>query len=162
MHQLFFAVRRAFHCSNQMLSRVLQGYGLTPARFDLLFAIKQFVDGLPQSQLRRLFGVSGPTTSKMLCALEARGLVARTRAPRDRRVLHVRLTALGRRIITRAQRLLRDSGAADLAAESCATPRWWNPAVVFEAVDTFDSALRFFRQHLDDRACFFYPWHPDD
>ena len=62
--------------------------------------------GMPdrQSSVRRVLGVSRATVSRMLHALEAKGLVTRERAAGDRRQVIVRITGAGARLVQRIVR----------------------------------------------------------
>jgi DNA-binding MarR family transcriptional regulator len=88
---------------------------MTPARFDLLYLVRQvglvgrpyldpLVGGRSQKAIVRILGVSRQTVSKMLNRLEQLGWVARTRALDDRRTRNVVLTKEGLRRIWRAMR----------------------------------------------------------
>ena len=94
MHALFFEVKTA-HLSVQTVARRLaQMIDLTPARLDMLVAIKrvQPFPGARQDELRRILHVSTSNVSRMVRSLEQRGWVARTRDEEDRRTWRVRLT----------------------------------------------------------------------
>lgn len=55
-------------------------------------------DGLTQRELSRRVGTMEPTTLSAILAMEKRGYVRRARNKKDRRKLHVYLTAKGRSI----------------------------------------------------------------
>jgi DNA-binding MarR family transcriptional regulator len=166
MHALFFATKRAFHGILRITRRPLGCYGLTPARFDLLYALSRG-EGLAmrQSILRRILGVAASTVSRMLKSLEALGFVSREREPYgDSRQRLVRLTALGDDIVESAESDLVSSGAAELAL-ACALgcSRWFDEeGTVFVAMCSLESHLRSMRQAFGDHATLHYPWHPDD
>jgi DNA-binding MarR family transcriptional regulator len=90
-------------------------HGLTPLQLDLLTAVA----GGPPPQptvglLARELGVTQPTITDSVGTLEAKGLVARARSPRDRRQTHVTLTRSGRALIVDvvvADRVLADTVA---------------------------------------------------
>ena len=67
--------------------------GLTPQRVDLMHLAREF--DLSQRQLAERLCVSTPVVSRMLAALERRGLVYRVEDPRDRRNKFTRLTRDG-------------------------------------------------------------------
>jgi DNA-binding MarR family transcriptional regulator len=81
--------------------------------------------GLPRSagELATAAGVSPPTATRMLDALERSGLVRRARADHDRRCVHVELTAAGaaaarakrRRINARREQLFASLSAEERA-----------------------------------------------
>jgi hypothetical protein len=66
MHAIFFGLKRAHHGTLCITRSVLAAMGLTAARFDLLYAVMTSREGLAQSALRKLLGVSRATVSRML------------------------------------------------------------------------------------------------
>jgi DNA-binding MarR family transcriptional regulator len=76
--------------------------GLSPERLSILsvltFAGPKTVTELAEAEL-----VSPPAISRILNGLEADGHVARERSSEDRRVVHVRVTRAGKRIIDEAR-----------------------------------------------------------
>jgi DNA-binding MarR family transcriptional regulator len=132
MHATFFATKRAFHGILRMTRGPLACFGLTPARFDMLYVLYTPTHHwCLQSAMRRLLGVSAPTVSKMLRSLQELGLVKRERYLLDGRERIVELTPAGLRRVQAAHDELVASGAAQLA---------------------LDCALAFPKQH-DRRAC---------
>jgi len=71
---------------------------LSYAQCGLLFGLADRGE-LSASELAALAGVAPGTATQMLDSLEAGGLVERTRADRDRRVVLVSLTAPGRELV---------------------------------------------------------------
>jgi DNA-binding MarR family transcriptional regulator len=55
-------------------------------------------DGLTQRELSRRVSMMEPTTATALESMERRGLISRTRNPKDRRKINIRLTDRGRRL----------------------------------------------------------------
>jgi DNA-binding MarR family transcriptional regulator len=70
--------------------------GITIAQWTLLRPLEER-DGIPVGELAAGAGVTAPTASRMLDALEREGLVARAHSATDRRCVAVTLTAAGRR-----------------------------------------------------------------
>lgn len=103
MNYYFFAMKRAFHATLRVTRDVAAAFGLTPARSDMLYAIFRAPGHarprgrgeLTQRELREKLGVSAPTVSRMVRALESLGFVERRRSYRDRRTLDVQLTDFG-------------------------------------------------------------------
>ena len=85
VHNIFFGLKRAHHGTLRITRKLLAAFGLTAARFDLLYAVKKERRGILQSALRKVLGVSRATVSRMLASLEELGLVRRTFAKQDRR-----------------------------------------------------------------------------
>jgi DNA-binding MarR family transcriptional regulator len=163
MDSIFFGLKRAHHGVLRITRRALKDVGLTAARFDLLYAVHRR-RGLPQSQLRRVLGVSAPTVSRMLASLEALGLVERRLVSGCRRRLWVLLTSAGLRSIRRAIGRFIRSGWARLAVDSALCPSDWHDidGACLYTKDACEGTLNAFRSAYGDVATLYYPWHPDD
>jgi DNA-binding MarR family transcriptional regulator len=162
MNAIFFGLKRAHHGVLRITRPALARFGLTAARFDLMYVVHER-RGVRQSKLRRALGVSAPTVSRMLASLEELGLLKRERAYGYRRQRFVRLTKIGLRCIRRAIRRLVQSGAAQLVVDSALCPtRWYDDTACFTAMQTCDSTLRVLRRAYRDFASLYYRWHPDD
>jgi len=166
MHAAFFGLKRAHQSTLRICRPVLAKMRLTPARFDLLYALMQRRDGMFQTPLRRTLGVSGATVSRMLDALEDLGLVERRKDPIDRRRKLVALTALGRERITGAHKDLTRSGWAQLAVDSALgaegrrTP--WHHGACVEEMARLNDLLGAFRHAFRDTGSLDYPWYPPE
>jgi len=91
--------------------------GIAPKEFGALSVLAD--EGpLTQQRLGRRMGVDRTTMVAVADALEEGGLVTRERNPADRRAYALRLTAKGRRTLTRAQRLAGEAEDEFLAALS--------------------------------------------
>ena len=168
MHQIAFATKRAFHGFLRVTRKLFGAHGLTPARFDLLYAL---VGGGPiepdsarghQSTLWKRLGVSAPVVSRMLGALEGLGWIRREKDYRDRRQRIVRLTAVGRARMLAVRRVALRSVERLVTAAICfrdprdPEERLWNMAQL-------EGYLGAFRRDFGDRATLYFPWgHPDD
>lgn len=174
MHSILFEAKRAFQSSVYRLALpMLRPFGLTPARFDLLYALLGTPDpyeqrrlgivATRQSDLRRVLGVSRTTVSRLVVALEHLGLVRRWRELRDTRQMRLELTKEGHARVKRVLRELLARGLVDLALDhALAEKRWHAPAACIEAKENLEAALLRFRHALGDAARLVYPWHPDD
>ena len=163
MDAMFFSLKRAHHASLRFGHEATKEFGLTPARFDLLFALKQHRDESPlamtQHELRGILGVSAPTVSRMLRSLERLALVWRgPRAPRRSRA--VGLTFRGRMLIRRATRRLFFSGFARRVADRAI--RRFRKELDFERRGSLDEKLKAIRQYFGDAATLSYQGDPDD
>ena len=120
MDAVMFSLKRAFHKSIEAGLALTDPFGLTPARFDLLHALvgpKRDGTRTRQCWLRRKLGVSAPTVSKMVTALEELGFVVRLR-DENGRSCGVQITEKGKERITRALHLLIDRGVAHRMARA--------------------------------------------
>ena len=162
MDALFFNLKRAHHGSLRFGHAVTKEFGLTPARFDLLFALKQHRDEHPlpmtQLELRGILGVSAPTVSRMLRCLERLALV--WRGPRRDNTRRVALTSRGRMLIRRAAKRILYSGLARRTADRAI--RRFRKADDFMRRGSIDEKLRAIRRFFGDVATLYYPWDPDD
>jgi DNA-binding MarR family transcriptional regulator len=107
MNSIFFGLKRAYRGTPCGIRELLRKIGLTPARHDMLAALRRFATQVPplrQREVRSTLGVSGPTVSRMLKALEKLGLVQREKDPEDRRHRLVRITPSGAAALERASR----------------------------------------------------------
>jgi DNA-binding MarR family transcriptional regulator len=166
MHTIFFGFKRAHHATLGLTRHALKRMGLTAARFDLLFALKDSRLGMLQSRLRRLLGVSRTTVSRMLVSLEQLGLLTRKLSWSDRRTRDVNLTPRGRSTIVHAHRVFTRSGWAQLAVDSAlgteGAYRWFSEGECIQATALLDGLLGQVRRVFGDRATLAYPWEPDN
>ncbi|MBL8606915.1 MAG: MarR family transcriptional regulator [Myxococcales bacterium] len=117
MNHVSFAAKRA-HLDLMLFNRsALAPLGITPARLDMLQAIRARFDGCQtQGQLAALLGVTRQTVARMSRSLEALGLVLCERTPPDMRRVYIVLTEAGRALLERIQRIYIRSGIAGQAA----------------------------------------------
>jgi DNA-binding MarR family transcriptional regulator len=105
MHNIPFALKRTFHGFLRITRPWFRHFSLTPARFDMLYAIQhRGRDCMLQSEIRRILGVTAPTVSRMLDSLVDLGFVVRTPDPLDRRERIIVITSQGWAILRRAIR----------------------------------------------------------
>jgi DNA-binding MarR family transcriptional regulator len=161
MDSVLFGLKRAHQSSLRFGREATEKFGLTPARFDLLFTIKQhrMCDGtFEQALLPRVLGVSRPVVSRMLRSLERLGLVHR--GPRRHRTRFIALTVRGLAAIRRAAKRLYFNGfARRLVARSLRHDGCEND---FARREHLEASLKSVRGFFRDHASLFYYWHPDD
>ncbi|MEO9231982.1 MAG: MarR family transcriptional regulator [Polyangiaceae bacterium] len=155
-----FAFKRAHYSSLRLGRQYAEKFGLTPARFDMLYAIRRN-NSRSQAFLARTLGVAGVTVSRMLQKLEALGFVRRG-GPEwpDRRVKRVQITKLGRRHLYLVLRNLKrwPMQFAFMRAVFCR-----KGFSRFIELDDAHSLVRGMSKKLGDTAPLIYPtWHPDD
>jgi DNA-binding MarR family transcriptional regulator len=162
MHAILFSLKRAQHRSLTFCRKILAGCGITPARFDMLYAVMVNRDlGLLQSELRRALGVTAATVSRMAASLEKLGFIRRTRDTFDRRQVLVEMTDEGKVAFRCARRVAIRTGAVDaLLTRAIVISKTTDEA--FADLLQFSDALEHVRRSLDDTAELFYPFHPDD
>jgi len=162
MDAIFFGLKRAHQGSLRVGHQLTKEFGLTPARFDLMVAVKRFREEVPghitQRELRRILGVSAPTVSRMVRSLEVLRLI--WRGPRSENTRRLGLTARGRALIRRALKRLFHSGLARRIADRAL--RRGGRAYDFMRREELDEVLGTMRRFFGDTATLAYPWHPDD
>ena len=103
-NQLCFALYSASLAMTKLYKPMLDELGLTyPQYLAMLVLWEQ--DGLAVSELGRRLSLDSGTLTPLLKRLEAAGLVARIRAVEDERRVHITLTAAGRKLKARAQKV---------------------------------------------------------
>jgi DNA-binding MarR family transcriptional regulator len=162
MHIVFFGLKRAHHGVLRVTRRALAELGLTAARFDMLYAVRER-QGLPQGELCRALGVSGATVSRMVTSLVELGLLAREAMSGDRRVRLVKLTAQGRRSIDAAIHKFMSWGWAQLALDSALCPDDWHDEKSCDRVrQRLEKVLNRIRRAYRDIANLYWPWDLED
>ena len=177
MHAIFFGAKRAHLQAVWRVTRpLLEGAKceLTPARFDMMRVVHIREYGVMQSTLQWLLGVSAPTISRMLKALETLGMVTRRWDSYDGRCRKVHITARGRECVEKALAATVGVRADQLAVARCGTGDKNQPrpesheeasAIIDaakEKVDVLDYALERMRKALFDPAAFHHPWRLHD
>jgi DNA-binding MarR family transcriptional regulator len=171
MHALFFGVKRVHIEVVRFTDRILKISGLTPARFDMLRIVKLHPDGIPQTALTWLLGVTAPVVSRMLKSLQILGFVARERGTEDGRCRIVQLTERGNVALAMALELTIVSHEADRTAARAVTGNTRVSLISYddtlstisdarEKLASADAVLRKMRAALHDRAPFHHPWRP--
>lgn len=155
MHCLSFKLKRGHHATLRHARRLTAEVGLTPARFDLLYAVYTSVlRCIRQSNLRRALGVAPVTVSRMLRSLMDLDFATRQRDPFDRRTFLVRLTVRGLACIRRIlRRVIKRRVVHRLYEGTYGGPRRWAQ----RAVNALYMNLRRMTHHLGDRAYLEYP-----
>jgi DNA-binding MarR family transcriptional regulator len=145
------------------MRRPLASFGLTPARFDMLYVLyERLGHRCLQSEIRGALGVSAPTVSRMIASLEALGLVTRERCDLDRRTWVVALTYEGQDRMADAYRSIVAGGAAQLALDcALAFPRQHDRRSTNSAMRVLDRLLRALRDQFGDTAWLPYKKMPD-
>ena len=164
----FFGTKRAFHGILRIMRKPLGSFGLTSARYDMLYAIFGSVpkvdrDGCLtlQSDLPRKLGVHKSVVSRMLRSLEQVGLVARGRSFADGRKRRVWLTEAGLDRLRDATRCLARASRRLLCMAIC-FGRDRDSDERFLHLSGYDSYLNALRRQFGDTAWLGYRWHPDD
>ena len=162
MHQLLFSLKRTHLRALALQRHAIRTFPLTPARFDMLFAMRKHAGpDFKQSDLRRLLGINSATTSRMAISLEKLGFLEREIYPYDRRQLLIRLTEEGARVLAAVEYEVVDYGMIEFGVTCAFAVKWYSPDAFSELYDLEDR-FAYARGQLFDRATFYYPFHPDN
>lgn len=116
-NQLCFALYSASLAMTKLYKPLLDELGLTYPQYLVMLALWE-QEGLMVSELGERLSLDSGTLTPLLKRLEAAGLVSRVRDVRDERRVHITLTAAGRRLRNRAQRI----PSCVVAATQCSLP----------------------------------------
>ena len=164
MNVILFGLKRAFQCSIHFTRSLVGAFGLTAARFDMLYAIKRcYQFSVRQRDLRHTLGVSAPTVSRMLASLEKLGLLTRARPSHDTRQRIVTLTAAGLACMRRAFKSIGRRRVVRAAYDKVLTVGMsGDPGARFAETCNAESVCNLIRRGFGDTSTLYYPWHPDD
>ena len=117
-HRALQALLRAEAAVRRRIAAELSREGVTAAGFSVLVVLTTAGGTLELKTLRRRLGWSKANATEVTATLAARHLVLRRRAPEDRRIVVVDLSASGRELVERlfpahAARVTRAFGALD-------------------------------------------------
>jgi DNA-binding MarR family transcriptional regulator len=116
-NQLCFALYSASLAMTKLYKPLLDELGLTYPQYLTMLVLWER-DGLAVSELGERLSLDSGTLTPLLKRLEAAGLISRIRAVEDERRVHITLTAAGRKLRTRAQKI----PGCILAASQCSIP----------------------------------------
>lgn len=86
------------------LEAALRDLQMTGIQYTVLSTIKEH-EGISSAELSRRFFVTAQTTNEIINGLEQRGLIARKEDPANKRILRMKLTAQGRRILEQCDKI---------------------------------------------------------
>jgi MarR family transcriptional regulator, organic hydroperoxide resistance regulator len=116
-NQLCFALYSASLAMTKLYKPLLEDLGLTYPQYLVMLVLWER-DGLMVSELGERLSLDSGTLTPLLKRLETAGLVARIRDVQDERRVHISLTAIGRKLKARAQKV----PGCVLAASQCSVP----------------------------------------
>lgn len=157
MHTVLFSLKRAEQRSRGFQRWLLEPFGTTPARYDMLFVILKAGNRLEdsrcmlQSALRRALGVTAATVCKMLRALgKSRFVTRRREIAKDKRQVLVVLTRKALQLLRRVDRQIVRAGYLWLALHTIL-------GMTGENVGTLHFWLDRLRKGFRDGAKFHFP-----
>jgi DNA-binding MarR family transcriptional regulator len=110
------AVDDFMHASRRARGRLAAEGELSLSQLHLLEPLLEADGPLGVRELATAAGVSAPTATRMLATLERAALVERRACARDRRVVHIALTAEGERRVARKRERIQDRRAQIFAS----------------------------------------------
>ena len=159
MHRVFFSVKRVHLRIVETSKCLVQRFGLTPARFDMMrIVLVHAPQGISQTRIRALLGVSATTVSRMLVALERLGFIERHAWAYDTRRLIVTLTELGKKRVSDAMEALVERPTAERMARRGVD---FHPKVAVPRLRVLQRALASMRRVYGDDAAFADPWRTE-
>lgn len=98
-----YLLKRAELAVRGCMEVVLAEFNLTPAQFLMLYRMRDCTD-ISAADLAREIGVRPQSLINLIAPLERAGVLEREPSPQHRRILHMRLTAAGKRLVAEAVR----------------------------------------------------------
>jgi MarR family 2-MHQ and catechol resistance regulon transcriptional repressor len=98
-HRALDALVRAETRVTRSLAHEIERRGLSPTAFSMLVVLESAGGSIELRTLRHRLSLSKANASEVTAALEARGLIVRSRNMHDRRALTLRITEPGRRMV---------------------------------------------------------------
>jgi DNA-binding MarR family transcriptional regulator len=166
MHSAFFGLKRAYWGSLATTRKRLKEIGLTAARFDLLYTLRQNHGPLAQRRLTRILGVTHPVVSRMLKSLRLLGLTTRERRSSDAREWMISLTPAGRALIHKAvfEFIFRRRAARIVEEALCPNmpPDIQRENEALFRMAALDTMLDTLRYGFRTGGTLYYRWSPDE
>ena len=161
MNSTMFSVKRAFLRTVHFGRKVLEPFGLTPARFDLLFLLWRR-EYRYQSELWRILGLHPSTVSKMLKRLQFIEFVYCDIDPDDERKVVVKLAPDGQAALEAAIAEIVANGAMDGFMGWAVAGPWRREERRSVAVLNLEEALLRVRRTFFDSARLLYAFDPEE
>lgn len=104
-HEAALSVVLTSDLLNKEADRLLRGFGLTEAQFNVLMLLGHQAgpEGLSQTELSRFLLVNRANVTGLVDRMEQSGLIVRTSAPGDRRLKQIRMTRNGKDTLAKAE-----------------------------------------------------------
>ena len=102
-----YVVARLERALRREISERVQPYGMTVPQYTTLSVLRSR-SGLSNAQLARRSYITPQTMSEVIVALEEKKLVERAPDPGHRRILRIKVTAKGRRLLARCDTALEE------------------------------------------------------
>jgi MarR family transcriptional regulator, organic hydroperoxide resistance regulator len=93
--EVFLNLQRTANVLTSKIAEILKPFELSPIQYNVLRILRGSVKGLACSEIGERLVTKDPDITRLLDRLEKRGLIARERYERDKRVVIVRITEAG-------------------------------------------------------------------
>ncbi|MCM2256541.1 MAG: MarR family transcriptional regulator [Vicinamibacteria bacterium] len=111
------ALLRTADVVKRLVTAVFEPHDLTPQQYNVLRILRGAgPDGLPTLEIGTRMIEQAPGVTRLLDRIEAKGLVARERCPRDRRQVLCRITPPGLELLARLDAPVQAAGEACFGA----------------------------------------------
>jgi DNA-binding MarR family transcriptional regulator len=166
MHAAMYGLKRAYWGSLGTTRKRLKELGLTAARFDLLYVLRQHRGPIAQRFIHRILGVTHPVVSRMLKSLRVLGFTTRERRRSDQREWMISLTPTGRTTIRKAvfEFITRRRAWGIVQEGLCPNmpPDINRENEAFFRMAALDAMLNNLRYGFRARGTLYYRWSPDE
>ncbi|MEO8657147.1 MAG: MarR family transcriptional regulator [Bryobacteraceae bacterium] len=111
------ALQRTADLMAQQITAVLKPHGISPAQYNVLRILRGAgKDGLPCGEVGNRMVTRDPDMTRLLDRMETRGLVARIREQKDRRVITARITPEGEAMVGQLDRPIAELSVRQFSA----------------------------------------------
>jgi DNA-binding MarR family transcriptional regulator len=97
--RMLYLIKRAEIEVTSRMAKTLDGYDITPIQFTILYFVDYDKGDLSSARLSRRFSMTPQSMNELVSVLERKKLLKKTAAPSHRRILHLRLTAKGKKLL---------------------------------------------------------------
>jgi DNA-binding MarR family transcriptional regulator len=97
--RILYLLKRAEIESFSQMAATLETFNITPMQFTVLYFVDYNKDDLSSAQLSRRFLVKPQSMNELVAVLEKKNLLKKEVHPSNRRILHVQLTAKGKKLL---------------------------------------------------------------
>ncbi|MGA1981854.1 MAG: MarR family transcriptional regulator [Acidobacteriaceae bacterium] len=111
---VFLELCRTTDLLSRRLSPVLKAEDLSSNQYNVLRILRGTPDGLPCGEIANRMITRDPDITRLLDRLEKRGLIARCRETKDRRMVMARITSDGLKLLARLDQPVRDAHRSQL------------------------------------------------
>ena len=110
--RILYLIKRAEIEVTSRMSRAFEEFDITPIQFTILYFVDYDKGDLSSAQLSRRFSMTPQSMNELVTVLERKKLLKKSVDPAHKRILRLRLTAKGKKLLTDC------NGALDLLEDS--------------------------------------------